>query len=435
MPVKTYSDYGIDAPLGGSGEYRTACPQCEPGRKHKGEKPLAVNLTEGVWHCHHCDWRGALPKADYRQPPEVTQKPAGTVNAQPLTPDDYRWLEARGISPTTAGIFQLRSCLWQFPKLEGRQPAIAIPFYRDGVIVNWKLRAITDKAFSQSKGGEQCLFNYDAVVGSKEVIITEGEMDCLALCEAGFRNVCSCPNGAPAIGTKDLQTKLAFIDQAEAVFKGAEKIIIAMDSDAPGIPWAKAIANKLGLERCWQVEWSSECKDANDVLMSHGATTLAECINNATPYPVQGLATFSDYRQEIHDYHANGGLVRGKSTGWKTVDELLRLKPGTLNILTGIPSSGKSEWLDAMMLNTIRKHDWTWAIFSPENHPPAYHFGKLAEKWLGQPMFDRWNQPPITATELDKAITELSKSIHILTFDEYAATVDSILARLRVERA
>lgn len=433
--MKTYRDYGIDAPDTGTGEYRTDCPQCEPGRKHKGEKALSVNLNEGVWHCHHCDWRGALPKSDnnpMRQAPEPESKPVGVIRTQPLTPDCIKWLADRGISPETAAAFGLSSCLWRFPKLEGDQPAVVIPFRRDKKSVNWKLRAIKEKAFSQSKNGEQCLFNWDAVRGAKEVIITEGEMDCLALYEAGFHNVCSCPNGAPATGTKDLQNKLAFIDQAEDVFKGAERIILAMDNDAAGIPWEKAIANKLGPERCWQVTWSTECKDANDVLKIHGVSILSECIRNAKPYPVQGLATFADYSDQIIEYYAKGGLVRGLSTGWDNIDELIRLKTGTLNVLTGIPSSGKSEWLDALMLNTIMLHDWKWAVFSPENHPPAYHFGKLAEKWICKPMFDRWSMSRITQEELVKTIVVLSKSIHLLTFDEEAATVEGVLSRFRV---
>ncbi len=433
--MKTYRDHGIDAPDHGSGEHYTTCPQCSAGRKKKTDKCLSVNLSEGVWHCNHCGWKGALPKESppgRQEHPAEAPKAAGTVNVQPLTPDAVKWLDARGISTATAEAFGLRSCLWRFPKLDGQQPAIAIPFRRDGETVNWKLRALRDKAFSQTKGGEQCLFNMDAVRGAREVIITEGELDAMALHEAGFTNVCSCPNGAPALGTKDMSGKLAFIEDAAEVFDGAERIVLATDKDAPGIEWEKAIAKKLGPERCAQVVWSTECKDANDVLVVHGAAVLAECIRNATPYPIQGLATFADHRKAILEYHAAGGLSRGLSTGWRPVDEFLRLRRGTLSVLTGIPSSGKSEWLDAMMLNTIRSHGWKWAIFSPENHPPAYHFGKLAEKWIGKPMFDRWSLPPITPGELDAAITELRPSIHLLTFDEEPATVDSIIIRLQV---
>ncbi|MFA5206645.1 MAG: DnaB-like helicase C-terminal domain-containing protein [Lentisphaeria bacterium] len=433
--MKTYQDYGIDAPNHGTGEFYTTCPKCSAGRKNSRDKCLSVNLDKRVWHCNHCGEGGGLPPESTpgrATAPPAPPWPAGAPNTSPLTPDALKWLAARGISPATADAFGLRSCLWMFPKLEGQQPAIAIPFRRDGQAVNWKIRAIREKAFSQTKGGPQCLFNRDAVQATREVIITEGELDAMALHEAGFPNVCSCPSGAPAPGAKDLSGKLAFIDGAAEVFAEAERIILATDKDEPGLAWEKALAEKLGPERCRQVTWSSECKDGNDVLMSFGPAVLAECIQNATPYPIQGLATFADYRQSILDYHAAGGLSRGLPTGWRSVDTLLRLRPGTLNILTGIPSSGKSEWLDALMLNTLRLHKWNWAIFSPENYPPAYHFGKLAEKCVGKPMFSGFSLPAITPDEIDATIAGLSKFVHLLTFDEQPATVDSILSRLAV---
>ena len=43
-----------------SGETRTTCPECSHTRKKNSEKCLSVNVTEGVWNCHHCGWKGSL---------------------------------------------------------------------------------------------------------------------------------------------------------------------------------------------------------------------------------------------------------------------------------------------------------------------------------------------------------------------------------------
>jgi twinkle protein len=40
------------------------------------------------------------------------------------------------------------------------------------------------------------VYNYDNCVDAKEIIIVEGEMDCLSMCEAGYYNCVSVPNGA-----------------------------------------------------------------------------------------------------------------------------------------------------------------------------------------------------------------------------------------------
>lgn len=40
-------------------------------------------------------------------------------------------------------------------------PHIAFPYYKNGHIVNVKYRAVGEKQFTQSKGGEQILYGYD----------------------------------------------------------------------------------------------------------------------------------------------------------------------------------------------------------------------------------------------------------------------------------
>ena len=48
--------------------------------------------------------------------------------------------------------------------------------------------------------------------------------------------------------------------------------------------------------------------------------------------------------------------------------------PGELSIVTGIPNSGKSEFIDALMCNLAEMHGWSFALCSMEkkvsNRPP-----------------------------------------------------------------
>jgi len=198
------------------------------------------------------------------------------------------------------------------------------------------------------------------------------------------------------------------------------------------VPWENAIADKIGRGKCWTCTYPDSCKDLNDVLVKHGPEAVRECIDNAKPVPVSGLTTFAEHAGEIREYFQDGGLSRGLSTGWKNLDELLRLRPGTVNVVTGIPSSGKSEWLDQLMLNAIRLHGWRWCMFSPENLPLPYHCQKLAEKLLCKPMFPRYSLPAMTTTDVEKAIRTLSASITFITLDERGLDLDGILSRARV---
>lgn len=95
------------------------------------------------------------------------------------------------------------------------------------------------------------------------------------------------------------------------------------------------------------------------------------------------------------------GMKAGDSTGWKCIDELYTVIPGQLTIVTGFPGSGKSEWLDAMLLH-LMPQGWRFAMFSPENRPTHLHVAKLIEKYLGKP-FGRGPNERATWSEVQSA--------------------------------
>jgi twinkle protein len=342
------------------------------------------------------------------------------------------WLKTRGISKETAELAGVRSADPFFPQLGRTGPAVAFPTFKDGQIVNIKYRSLEKKLFTQMKGGSQVFYNRPALIGAEILTITEGEMDALALIETGYSNVVSCPNGAPAVGTKNLDQKLFFIEEAAELLEGIEEIVLCLDKDAPGLEWEKTLSDKLGAWRCSTVDYPGDCKDANDVLLKHGRETLVKALDNAKPVPVRGVATFDDFRGEILEYYQNPSKHSGLSTGWNRLDDHFRLMPGSLNIVTGIPSSGKSEWLDQLMLQATALHRWKWAVFSPENYPPAFHFQKLAEKLNRKPMFKQWSIPPMTGEDVSRSINALSMLFKILTIDEGALDVDGILDRFKL---
>ena len=145
------------------------------------------------------------------------------------------------------------------------------------------------------------------------------------------------------------------------------------------------------------------------------------------------LTTFNDIADGITDYHANPSAYKGKSTGSAKLDELVTLKEGGLWIVTGIPSSGKSELLDQIMLNTIALHDWHWSVYSPENWPLESHFQKLAEKWVGRPWASQGYCSGISAEEVADARKFLSNSIAFLDMpDDKGMTVETLIEACKI---
>ena len=57
----------------------------------------------------------------------------------------------------------------------------------------------------------------------------------------------------------------------------------------------------------------------------------------------------------------------GCSTGWKSLDVMYKVVPGELTLVTGVPNSGKSEWVDALAVNLSLRYCWPFAFCSMEN--------------------------------------------------------------------
>ena len=58
--MKTFADFGIHINRIKGGNQKTTCPNCSPTRKNKLDPCLSVNLDDGTFYCHHCEWKGAI---------------------------------------------------------------------------------------------------------------------------------------------------------------------------------------------------------------------------------------------------------------------------------------------------------------------------------------------------------------------------------------
>lgn len=112
-------------------------------------------------------------------------------------------------------------------------------------------------------------------------------------------------------------------------------------------------------------------------------------------------------RLQLHDLWERG-LPSGDKTGWPSLDRHYTVVPGQFTVVTGWPGAGKSEWLDALLVNLSRQ-GWKFAIFSPENQPITLHVSKLLEKLSGKP-FGHGPSQRMTADEVDEYADELHQS-------------------------
>lgn len=380
------------------------CPMCKGGDSE--EKSLSMDISENwdraIWCCFRgkCGWTGSTRAfVGNRLPPETSKLKKKreiteeSLGLEPLCEEIIDYFSERMISRGTL----MRNAVMQ--KSTGDQIAIAFPYRRDGKLVSCKYRDI-DKKFWQEKDTEKIFYGLDDIKGTNDIIIVEGEIDKLAMEEAGFRNCVSVPDGAPPkVSSKELppeekDTKYQYLWNCKEYLKKASRIVLATDGDVPGQALAEELARRLGRERCWRVKWPKKndkenFKDANEVLMYLGSDVLKGVIEDAELFPIRGLFNFANYFDELDAYyHRTLGYEYGVSTGWKNLNDLYNVVPGELTIVTGVPNSGKSEWIDALLCNLSASVGWKFVLCSMENKVRE-HARKLLEKHIKKPFFDK----------------------------------------------
>lgn len=146
--------------------------------------------------------------------------------------------------------------------------------------------------------------------------------------------------------------------------------------DAPGQKLADELARRIGYRKCTRVTWPDGCKDANETLVTCGPSAVLTALTDAQPFPVAGIVTVRELAGPLEALYERG-LDRGCDAGWRTFDRHYRARHGLLTIVTGSPGSGKSFFLDNLMVRLAERHGWRFAVCSPENQPFERHLATI----------------------------------------------------------
>lgn len=385
--IDEFNQYGLE-----SGKTQGICPLCSHTRKPENSKAKCASYDwdRGLGTCHNCSTSFQLHTYQRKGASErVYVRPTAT-KFLPVKDKVTEWFETRGISQATLDDVKVEQGSEYMPQTGKLENTIQFNYIMGDQLINIKYRD-GRKNFKLYKGAEKVFYNINSVIGYDSCVITEGEMDVLAFHEAGIKNVVSVPNGATLTNNN-----LDYLDNCIDYFEDKERILLAMDKDEPGQMLQQELVRRLGAETCFIVDFD-DCKDANEYLLKYGKDKLAESIAKARPYPLENVTTFKDIEGEITDFVRNG-FKPGFQVGLPNFDEIFSTYTKQFITVTGIPSSGKSDFVDQMVVGYNQQYGWKTAFASPENQPTYLHAHKLMRKvWGEMPNVgdiggDKWNE-------------------------------------------
>lgn len=284
---------------------------------------------------------GVKTKSQYRYPHE-----------EPLNDKEqvYAYLEKRKISKATADYLDIR---------EDEQGNCVFNYYDTNdvlTMVKYRPSRKVEKGESKNwcqKGADTApmLFNMNRINVSQPLLICSGELDAAAAIEAGWTNAVSIPLG---------DQNVKWVEECFEWLEQFEQIIIAADNDSSGKKYCKSIVPQLGSWRCRVVQIPEQYKDLNEFLFRKDKHTVLDAIVHAPDTPVPSLIDFSD----IQDMDTSD--LDGFEMGLSEIDGAFdRFFLGTFNILSGIPSSGKSSLINLIVCQALNQDYDVW-LFSRE---------------------------------------------------------------------
>jgi replicative DNA helicase len=224
----------------------------------------------------------------------------------------------------------------------GKVPAIIYPYLVNGNMIFCHYRTCPDmdnpgkvpKAFSSPTGWTVPLYNQEALLkdGLKDIIMVEGEANCIAAMDHGIDDIC----GVPGANFK----KAEWIDVLDKL--ELDKIYICYDKDKVGQKAAQTLAAKIGIEKCWKItlpdfpvlkDDGTERlgKDLNEYFKFGGGTaeSFAKLKEEAVLFDVDGVASSKDSLSEFMDeLEGKEGLEPKYKSAWPSQNKLVGFDEG-----------------------------------------------------------------------------------------------------------
>ena len=252
---------------------------------------------------------------------------------------------SRGISPEVCERYELQT-------KADNDKILVFPFRNE----NEELKFIKYRDMSFQKGvskgnKEWCesncmpiLFGMTQCQDDTELVITEGQMDTLAVAEAGIKNVVSVPTGALGF---------TWIPHCWNWIQRFKTIIVFGDCEHGKITLADQMVARFGKKvKICRAEDYQGYKDANDILINLGPAAVRNVINNAEFQQNKRIKQMADVR------YMDLTKMPKIETGLKRLDKVLGggMFKGNLIIQTGKRGDGKSTWASNLVANALTQN-------------------------------------------------------------------------------
>ena len=322
-------------------------------------------------------------------------------------------LSSRGISKETVDHYNVKMSV----DVDGRPEAHYYPFTSNGQVVAYKVRTLPKQFSTVGDFKNLELFGQSKCTGGKILVITEGELDAMAISEAYFQkyrrfySVVSIPNGANSI--KSIVNNLDFV-------RGFNEVVIAFDMDKPGQEAAAEAAKMVGIGKAKIAKFQE--KDACDELREHGVDALVNALWNAKVWSPAGILSGEAIWEKFIERKNIQSIPYPNCLGGLN-EKLDGIRHGEITLFTSGTGSGKSTVIKEIILDLLDKTDDKVGLISLEES-----VGDTAEKLIGMALQRPVSgHPPLSEEELRNGYEQVFGDERLVLLDHQGSVSDTSL--------
>ena len=325
-----------------------SCPACNSSD--------AYTVYEDGGYCFSCQ---------HTTREKVNEMDRSSNSVQPVVNNESRISEisgfstynigSRGISKETAEHFGVKMSV----TVEGKPESHYYPYTTNGNIVSYKERRLPKEGFFLHGTAGQELFGQAQAIGGKTLVITEGELDALAVSDAMYQHynrrfpVVSIPS---ATGTNTLLKQRDWV-------RSFESVVLMFDSDDAGQQAIEKAAKIIGIGKVKVAKLTE--KDPCDVLTKHGYKALLQLYWDAKLWSPAGILTNGDIWKKYQDHKLIESIPYPAPLG--SLNEKVKgMRQGEITLFTSGTGSGKSTVIKEILFDLVKTRQMKVGLVSLE---------------------------------------------------------------------
>jgi len=292
------------------------------------------------------------------------------IDVEEIGEYDTRGFKERGITKDVAAHYGVKVSY----DTDGTIASHFYPYTVNNAVVAYKERKLPKTFTIHGNFKDTQLFGQNVSTGGKRIVITEGELDCLAVAQAQYEKY---SRFYPVVALPSASQTNVLLAQREWL-RQFDEVVLMLDQDDAGKKATEAAAKIIGYDKVKVAELPE--KDPCDVLIKQGSAALMSCIFNARTFSPVGVVKGEAVWDHFKRRQTTVSLAYPACLGGVN-DKLHGMRMGEIVLFTSGTGSGKSTVIKEIVLEILDKATDMVGMVSLEES-----IGDTAQKFIAMQM-------------------------------------------------